>query len=132
VHAQKARFPINALCAALRVSTSGYYAWCRRPPSQRSLDDARLSVSISAAFERSRGTYGGPRIVAELRDEGVRVSRKRVARLMREAGLCAVWRRKTWKPREAPHGLPVVENLLERAFEAEEPNQVWTSDITDI
>ncbi len=94
VKANQANFPIATMCRVLGVSTSGYYAWLKRPPSQRFRDNAVLLNRIHWIHLRSRGTYGVPRIHAELCDEGVHVGRKRVARLMRVAGLQGVSRRK--------------------------------------
>ena len=80
------------MCRVLEVSTSGYYAWCKRSPSARAQADAKLTSRMNAIHERSRGTYGAPRIHAELEAEGIQVGRKRVARLMRAAGLAGVSR----------------------------------------
>jgi putative transposase len=89
IRAEKARLPAAKLCRALGVSRSGYYAWTRRPPSARALADARLVPVIRACHARSRATYGSPRIHQDLRALDYRVSRKRVARLMRREGLSA-------------------------------------------
>ena len=82
------------MCRVLDVSSSGYYAWVKRPPSARAVTDAALLVEIRAARAASKGTYGAPRLQIELADAGIRVSRKRIARLMRNAGLAGVSRRK--------------------------------------
>jgi len=82
------------MCRVLDVSSSGYYAWVKRPPSARAVTDAALLVEIRAAHAASKGTYGAPRLQIELADAGIRVSRKRIARLMRNAGLAGVSRRK--------------------------------------
>jgi hypothetical protein len=82
------------MCRVLEVSTSGYYAWCQRSPSARAQADAELTSRMSAIHERSHGTYGAPRVHAELAAAGTQVGRKRVARLMRTAGLVGVSRRK--------------------------------------
>ena len=87
VKANRARYPIATTCRLLGVSTSGFHAWLKRGPAQRTRQDARLTERIRAVHTRSRGTYGAPRIHAELRDEGVRVGGKRIARLMQAAGL---------------------------------------------
>jgi transposase InsO family protein len=87
IRAEKANHPVRTMCRVLGVSHSGYYAWCSRPPSARSVRDAELRRSIVRIHRTSRGTYGRPRIHAELRFEGVRSSGKRVARLMRQAGV---------------------------------------------
>ena len=74
------------MCAALKVSRQGYYAWRRRPPSAHDLRDAELAAAISGIYAASRGIYGAPKVFAELRRSGVRTSRKRVARIMRDNG----------------------------------------------
>ena len=94
IEAEKTRFPVQFMCRMLGVSRSGYYGWRDRPLSRRSREDATLTERIREVHERSRRTYGSPRVHAELRALGTRCGRKRVARLMREAGLqgciCAV------------------------------------------
>lgn len=119
------------MCKALRVSRSGYYAWRDRPPSRRSREDAALSAKILQIHERSRGTYGSPRVHAELRAIGIRCSRKRVARLMREAGLrgCIRGRRKR-TTRRNEHAAVLAQDLVRRQFAAPAPNKLWTADIT--
>jgi putative transposase len=116
----------------LGVSRSGYYAWLTRPASARASEDAVLSKQVHAIHACTRGTYGVPRVHAELRAQGVRVGRKRVARLMRIAGLAGVSRRKhtvtTVRGREA-HGIP---DLVTRNFSASAPNELWVADITYI
>jgi len=98
VKANQARYPVATACRLLGVSTSGFYAWLKRGPSQRTRQDARLTERIRAVHTRSRGTYGAPRIHAELCDEGIQVGRKRVARLMHSTGLQGVSRRKRPHP----------------------------------
>ena len=90
IHAEKAKLPATRLCAALDVSRSGYYAWTRRPPSQRAVADSKLIPVIRACHTQSRATYGSPRIHKDLQALDYRVSRKRVARLMRREGLRAL------------------------------------------
>jgi hypothetical protein len=90
IDAEKASYPVRALCRMLGVSKSGYYAWRSRPPSERRRQDALLIEKIREIHSRSRETYGYPRVHAELRSLGVRCGRRRVARLMRAAGLCGV------------------------------------------
>lgn len=87
INAEKAEYPISLLCRVLKVSRSGYYAWRERPPSRRSVEDSALSGRIEEIHERSRRTYGYPRIHTELRSLGVECGRRRVARLIREVGL---------------------------------------------
>src|SRR3954451_3593958 len=133
VAAERATFPVRTLCRIVGVAVSGFYAWLRRGPGRRRRDDRRVSERIAAIFEASRRTYGSPRVHAELRAEGVRVGRKRVARLMREGGL-AVARRRRRVPRttDSRHDLPVAPNLLDRKFAAERPDAVWLADLSYI
>ena len=114
------------------MSRAGYYAWRRRPPSLRSQQDVRLAVLVRAAHERSRRTYGSPRVHAELRAQGVHVGRKHVARLMRDEGLRARLRKRYRCTTMSDHGQPVAPNILDRRFEAERPNQRWVGDVTEI
>ena len=93
----QADYPVATLCRLLGVSTSGYYAWWSRPPSGRAQSDARLIERMRTQHQRSRGSYGAPRIVEDLQEEGERVNHKRVARLMRSAGLVGISRRKGFK-----------------------------------
>ncbi len=130
VEAEKANFPVTILCRLLGVSTSGYYAWRSRPPSARSRADHALSRRICLIHERSRGTYGMPRVWAELRYEGIYCSRKRVARLLRLAGLQGCHRRKGPRTtRRTPEAAPAPD-LVKRAFPAAAPDQLWVADIT--
>ena len=118
------------MCRVLKVSTSGYYAWRRRPPSKRAQKDAMLTGKIREIHDRSRGTYGSPRVHAALRDEGIRVGKKRVARLMKEAGLRGVSRRKRPSTTIREEGARPAPDLVERDFTAEEPDELWVADIT--
>ena len=130
--AHRAEFPIATMCRVLGVSRSGYYAWLKRPPSKRARRDAELLEKIKTIHKRSRGTYGSPRVHAELRAQGIRVSRKRVARLMREAGLRGVSRRRgvrTTRRREDARPAP---DLVDRNFEVSAPDELWVADITYI
>ena len=119
------------MCRVLGVSSSGYYAWVKRRPSARTLTDAALIVEIRAAHAASKGTYGAPRIQIDLADAGIRVSRKRVARLMRNAGLAGVSRRKgtVTTVRDGARQAP---DLVDRNFTADRPNMLWVADITYI
>ena len=130
VEAEKAHYPIRLMCRCLAVSRSGYYAWRRRPPSVRVKQDARLRVEIAASHSASRRTYGSPRILRDLREEGHRVSRKRVARLMRELGLEGRRKRRFRATTDSQHRFPVAPNLLMRDFDVEAPNTAWVTDIT--
>jgi putative transposase len=130
IDAEKARFPVSMLCRVLKVSKSGYYAWKRRPPSKRSREDAALTQKIREVHQRSRQTYGYPRVHAELHALGVRCGRRRVARLMRRAGLRGCMRgRKRRTTRCDPRAVPAAD-LVKRDFTATSPNRLWTADIT--
>jgi len=121
---------VATLCRLLGVSRSGYYAWRRRPPSARARADRGLSQRIREIHEQSRGTYGTPRIRAELRDAGVACSRTRVARLLRLAGLQGCHRRKgPPSPRRTPGATPAPD-LVRRDFAAPAPDRLWVADIT--
>ena len=114
IDAEKAHYPLRILCRALKVSRAGYYAWRRRPPSKRAQNDVRLAVMIRAAHEKSRKTYGSPRVHAELHAQGIAVSRKHVARLMRKDGLRALVRKRYRCTMMSDHDQPVAANLLDR------------------
>ena len=125
-------YPIRRLCAALEVSESGYYAWRKLQPSQRREDEQQLAKQIEQVYQASRRTYGSPRVQAELRAAGVRCSRKRIARLMRQRGLSA--RRKVQRAHttDSQHAHPVASNRLNREFTAQQPNEKWVADITGV
>jgi putative transposase len=128
--ANQASFPIRTMARVLGVSPAGYYAWRHRQPSRRVRVDVDLLQRIRTAHLASQGTYGAPRIHAELRDQGIRVGRKRVARLMRAAGLAGVSRRRgvrTTTP--APKTRPSLD-LVDRNFRVETANRLWVADIT--
>lgn len=124
---------VETLCGALGVSVSGYYAWRGRAPSQRQQTDAVLLKEIQAAYQAGRGLYGSPRIHAALQQQGLCCSRKRVARLMRQAGIHS---RRPPKRRvrttDSRHNRTVAPNLLKRDFSAEAPNEKWVGDIVGI
>ncbi len=130
--AHQDRYPIATMCRVLEVSTSGYYAWRKRGLSRRAQQDAVLIERIQAIHERSRGTYGAPRIHAELKADGVNVGRKRVARLMRQAGLEGVSRRRGRKTTTRDEKAEPAPDLVEREFTADAPDQLWVADITYI
>ena len=124
--------PIATMCRLLEVSTSGYYAWLKREPSDRAISDAALLERIKAIHQKSRGTYGVPRVHAELKAEGTHVGRKRVARLMRQAGLAGVSRRKgCWTTIRGRDAQPAPD-LVQRQFTAEGPDRLWVADATYI
>ena len=128
--ANQARYPIATMCRLLGVSASGYHAWRRRPPSARSRRDAVLLTRIREIHAASRGTYGAPRIHAELAAEGVSVGRKRVARLMRSAGLRGISRRKRPRTTQPGQERRPAPDLVERDFTAEGLDRLWVADIT--
>lgn len=130
IDAEKAVYPVSVLCRVLGVSRSGYYDWKERPPSKREQEDEALTGRISEIHQRSRGTYGSPRVHAELRSIGIRCGRKRVARLMRRLGIrgCLRGRRKR-TTRRAKHTVPAAD-LVSRDFTATAPDKLWTADIT--
>jgi putative transposase len=128
--AEKAHHSIARLCQVLGVARSGYYAWCRRTPSHRSRADQALTVQIRTIHQQSRATYGAPRIHAELHAQGVRCGRKRIARLMRQAGLVGCHRRRRRSlTRRAPDRHPAPD-LVQRDFQVARPNQLWVADLT--
>ena len=128
---EKATFRVSALCRALGVAPSGYYAWVRRPPSARAQRDRRLKTLVRASHEASKQRYGSPRIHRDLVEQGEAVSRKRVIRLMQEEGLQARARKRFTCTTNSDHDQPVAANLLDRQFTAEAPNQRWVGDTTE-
>jgi putative transposase len=130
IHAERASFPVSFSCRVLGVSRSGYYKWRGAKPSKRAQKDAALSVKIRAIHREHKGRYGSPRIHHELREQGDRVGRKRVARLMCTAGLHGQKPRRFRKTTDSRHGYRPAPNLLERDFSAPAPNRVWVGDIT--
>jgi putative transposase len=134
VKTHQAVYPIALQCRVLGVSTSGYYAWLSRPPSARAVSDAALGDLIEELYRQSGCTYGVPRIHADLADEAhhIHVSRKRVARLMRERGLVGVHRRRWMKTTVRDEQARPAPDLVERNFTASAPNALWVADITYI
>ena len=114
--AHQASYPVTTLCRVLGVSSSGYYAWCHRSPSLRAQADAGLGQRIEAIHAWSDGTYGTPRIYDHLCDEGIHVSRKRIARLLRLAGLQGVSRRPRIKTTRRQQGESKAPDLIQRDF----------------
>lgn len=128
--AERACWPVAVMCAVLKVSASGFYAWLRSVPSARAKKDERLKVLIGESFARSRQTYGSPRVHADL--AGEHVGRNRVIRLMQGEGLVARVRRRYRSTTMSDHDQPVAANLLNREFEATAPNQRWVGDTTEL
>ncbi len=125
-------YPVATMCRLLEVSTSGYYAWHGRAPSARADSDTALLEHIREIHRTSRETYGAPRIHAELIAEGQAVSRKRIARLMRNAGLAGISRRKGTRTTVRDARARAAADLVERNFTAEALDQLWVADITYI
>jgi putative transposase len=120
------------MCRLLGVSASGYYARLQRPPSARAVADAALGVRIRAIHQRSRGTYGAPRVRAELAAEGQGASRKRVARLMQAAGLAGISRRRQFSTTTRDRLSRQAPDLVDRNFSVDRRNRLWVADITYI
>lgn len=128
----RTKYPLNILCRVLEVSRSAYHSWQRRPISQHQQQDALLEQRICELHQASKGRYGAPRLQADLRAEGQRVSRRRVSRLMRRSGLRAKGPRRFVRTTDSEHLLAVCPTLLNREFDVQEANIVWASDLTYI
>ncbi len=126
----QATFRVRRMCRVLGVSASGYYAWLQRPPSKRTQENERLAERIRTLHTLSRRTYGVPRIREDLTAEGVRINRKRIARLMRALGLQGVSRRRGIRTTHRDPGNEAAPDLVERNFSAQGPNRLWVADIT--
>lgn len=123
------------MCKVLKVSSSGYYKWLdlqSSPPSEREKKRAEIQQKISKSFHESFGTYGSPRVHADLIDWGYVISQKTVARYMSEMGLSATQKGKFVVTTDSDHDLTIYPNILNRQFSVEEPNQAWVTDITYI
>ena len=131
IAAEKTNYPVAVMCCVLGVNRTAFHNWERRAPSDRALTDAWLTDKIKQIFDASRGVYGAPRIHAELRMEhGIRVGRKRVARLMKAAGIAGVRPRKRFKTTIRIPGITPATDLVERQFQPDRPNVLWVADIT--
>lgn len=130
IHAEKASFPVATLCRLLGVTRQGYYAFARRPPSRRVLAEAELCEAIRKVFADSGETYGSPRVLRELRAQGVRASKRRIERAMRGMGLTPPAPRKRVQTTVRDKSHPVAPNELARDFSATRPNERWVTDIT--
>ena len=120
------------MCHLLGVSSSGFYAWRSRKPSKRSVRDSELKEQIQEIYDRSRGTYGAPRVLAELRYLNERVAKKRVQRLMSELGIAGASRRRWMITTKRDDRFRAAPDLVARNFTAERPNELWVADITYI
>lgn len=123
-------FPILKMSKVFKVSCSGYYRWLKAPPSKRTKKNQALTMVIAKQWEKSRRTYGAPRIHEALLQQGWQVSRPRVARLMRKAGIASIIRAKWTVTTLSDHEEWVAPNLLNRKFNPDSLSQVWVSDIT--
>jgi putative transposase len=131
IEAEEDNHPISLMCEMLGVSRSGYHAWRRRPPSDRDLSDAWLSERIREIHERHRRVYGSPRVHAELRlAHGIRVGRKRVERLMQQAGLSGLVPKRRGRTTIRVPGVRVADDLVKRQFQPRAANLLWMADIT--
>lgn len=129
---EKAKYPVRLLCELLEVSRSGYYAWIDRPPAPKTISDAQLVLEIKAAMARGRGAYGSPRVHLELRARDIRVSKKRIERLMRDNGLVARQKRRFVHTTDSQHDYAIAPNVLDRHFNVQTTNQAWVGDVTYI
>ena len=122
--------PVAVMCRVLEVSESGYHAWRQRPPSARSVENARLETEIKAAHQRTRETYGPERLQSDLADHGVKATVYRVKRLRSKLGLRCKQKQRFKATTNSKHSLPLAPNVLDRQFAVAAPNQAWVTDIT--
>ena len=130
IDVEKAQFPVGLLCELLEVSRSGYYAWKGRPEPARVQADAALLAEIKTSHRAARGIYGSPRVFRDLKAKGRRVGEKRVARLMREAGISARRKKRFRRTTDSNHKHPIAPNVLARKFDVPLPNIAWVTDVT--
>jgi putative transposase len=132
IQRQEQAHSVERMCMLLSISRSSYYAWQKRKPSQRELENQALIEHIRRIHKMSRKTYGSPRVHAQLRKQGLSYGRKRIARLMRQDGLQGRRKYRRVTTTDSKHNYPVAPNVLNREFKAEKPNQKWVADITYI
>jgi putative transposase len=131
IHTERVNFPVAVMARVLRVNRTAYYNWVRRPPSRRAIEDRHLTRLVKEIHAANRGVYGSPRIHAELRmAHGIKVSRKRVERLMVEARISGLVPKRRGKTTIRVPGVRVAGDLLLRDFTATAPDQIWAADIT--
>jgi len=134
IHSRRDDYPLSVMCDALGVTRAGYYAWAKRresPPGPREARRQELASGIRSAHERSRCTYGSPRVYHQLKAEGVSVCENTVAKVMREQGIRSkVKRRFRVRTTDSAHAHPVAPNVLGRDFSAEAPDRKWAADVT--
>jgi putative transposase len=124
------KYPVLLLSRLLGVSLSGYYAWQERPLSRHDQEELRLEVEIKAAHKRTKQVYGAERLQHDLAEHGIQVGICRIKRIRKKLGLRCQQKRKFKATTYSKHGLPIAENILNQRFQAQQPNQVWLSDIT--
>ena len=132
IDAKKAEYPVQRLCDVLSVSSSGYYAWKTRPASNRQRQDMVYLAHIRSAFSISNGTYGSPRMHAELKEDGLAIGRHRTARLMRENAMKARQKTRFKRTTDSDHNHLIASNLLDQDFSCDGPDQKWGVDISYI
>jgi len=132
IKSNRSTFTVVKMCQVLEVTKSGYYGWIKNPESQRKRENKQLLKEIKKIFKKSRRTYGSPRITPALHDKGIRVSRNRVARIMRKNGIVAKMKRRFKVTTQSNHKYPYSPNLLNQNFFAAAANLIWLSDITYI
>lgn len=132
IAANEVAFAVAPMCRVLGVSPSGYYACKKRPAPKRLVEDIRLAEEVAQAHAASRGIYGSPRVHRELRAKGIRTSKKRVERLMRQRGLRGRQKRRFVRTTDSRHDRPIAPNRLARNFATDQPNQAWVGDVTFI
>ncbi|MET4141178.1 transposase InsO family protein [Pedobacter sp. UYP1] len=125
-------FPVEQMCSVFRVSRGGFYTWMKRIPSNRSIENQMLEIEILEAFVNSKKIYGSPRITHELHKKDIKVSKPRVARMMKRAKLRSIVKKKFKVTTDSTHKFPVPENILDRDFKPGVLGAVWVSDITYI
>lgn len=130
IDAHRDQYSVSRLCRVLGVSRSGYCQWRCRAPSPRSQANAALDAEVGAIHRAHRGSYGRPRIVAQLRARGQHIGAERVRRSLQRQGLRPVYKRAYLVTTDSAHRLPVAPNLLDRRFDGWQPNRAWVSDIT--
>ncbi len=122
--------PVKKMAHALKISRSRYYTWLNAPPSAHKWKDQELGEIIDKIYRDNRGAYGSPRVHRDMKEDGIRCSRKRVARIMHEKGLKGRRKRKFKATTDSGHNFPVAPNIVGREFTVASPNRVWVSDIT--
>lgn len=132
IQGHEKKYPITVMCRVLRASRSGYNEWRKGGVTQRQVRQQELLEKVKKIHEDSRGNYGSPRVLRELRKDGVVVNHKTVEELMKKNGIQAKRKKKFKATTNSNHNLPVAENLLNREFSASKPNQAWVGDITYI